>query len=594
MGTLRVVLRSFVFSALFADTEQNAAKHCSCARVLWSRYNKNKTTTARIIRYPQFKMSQEDYEGLSEEMGDFLEPLDANYARPGADEVDDMLDVIAREVDDNATRPDGQERRPSRRFSNVSLDLDPAEFEAFTESLEESLAKFDDFLERANVNGLEDSEHDKHEHSDQLTELRPIESLREKRNREQGELQSSTSPFASGMTSRIRNISGEKLSSMPAMHHGYATTSSLNQNNTLGSGAGAPQKNQTWEKSEPVLGEVTGNKMRRLLSDKSYFQSRPDTSEASKNAPWNQPKAAPTVNARTAMQSLLYGGSSQGSSQTTTAAAGATPSGWPSANPSAGGVTLAQMQQFTNAGAGFPAQQAQITTNPFQTGIQAGGVAQSTSVAQTATNSTFAAVSLQDMQRLAAAGVQFTAQAASNTAGTTPQNIAQAQTAQWPPQQKPAFASVSLQDMQRLAFSQQAQAAARAGQNNVQNGGFVAPAPRPAFASVSLQDMQRLAATGVSAPAQAAPVANSAIAGQTAAAKPVFASVSLQDMQRLASTGATFPMQTAAPAASAGVAAQAPAQAPTPPWSTAPKPAFATVTLEDMQRLANTTASLPT
>lgn len=510
-------------------------------------------------------------DGLTDEMlGDFLEPLDAGFSRPGADEVDDMLDVIAREVDGNQDMGPPQDR--PRRGSNISLDLDPAEFEAFTESLEESLAKFDEFLERANV-----SQHGSEEQEDELTELRPIESIREKRSRDHGSLQSG-SLNRSGMPSRIRNISGEKLSSMPAMHQGYATMSSLNKSTGLGSNS--PQKNQTWDKPEPILGEVTGNKMRRLLSEQSYFQSRPAVAtDASRNAPWHQPKT-PTVSARTAMQTLLHGGISQGHSQATPAAGRATTSttaSWPAPKQSSGGVTMSQMQH------------SRATTSGFQAGMQRSGINQSAQVAHNTSKPAFASVSLQDMQRLAGAGATFPTQSA--TAGTSmPQNSMQAQTKTFSSQQMPTFAAISLQDMQRLAnsgisFSSQGAASMQGGvgQTTMQTGGHAASAPKPTFATVSLQDMHRLAASGVAAPAQATHTAANSVQPSTMQPpkQPVFASVSLQDMQRLANSGPTFASQARAP-----VAASNSYQVPTPPWSTAQP-----VTVGNMHSLTNTTSS---
>ena len=524
----------------------------------------------------------DEFETMSSgSLGDFLE---SELRRGSDEEVDDLLDVIAREVNDNAI---GQDPLLGSGIGcNGNLDLDPSEFEAFTGSLQESLAKFDEFLERTNATGLDELD-------DELTELRPIETLREKRSREQETLQSLASPFGSDTFSRIRTISGEKLSSMPAMHQGYATTSSLNKKSTLS--ANEPQRNQTWDIPEPIIGEVTGNKMRRLLSEKSYFQSRPAPSEASKNAPWNQPKpAAPKQSTISAMQTLLNTGTAQVPSQAAPSASGSTASGWPPANHALGRVTVAQMQQRASMGQSPPTQ---TTAATLQTGIQGTGVRQSGGVP--AQSPAFAGVSLEDMQRLASAGPPFSTQATSATAGwAIPQGSAQCQASH------PMFAVVTLQDMQHLAssgFSIPAQAGMFAAvqrsapRNTLQSGGFAVPAPNPNFASVSLQDMQRLAATGVAAPAQAATAAPpQSSTGQNAMPPPtpMFAAVSLQDMQRLAATGINLSSQPAQ-ASSANASQNVAQAAPTPPWS-AVKPAFVQVTAEDMQRLASTGVSFPT
>ena len=280
----------------------------------------------------------------SHSLTDFLEPLDVS-----GHEVDDLLDELAKGISDNA---DGDFTSDGRRGSMASLDLDPIALEEMSCSLQESLAKFDEFLERANASN------ELKEQDDELTELKPFESLREKRSRDQNMNMSS-----GGMSPRIRSISGEQLSSMPSpMNRGFATTSSLHNKN---SAPNATQKNQTWDMPEPIVGEVTGNKMRRLLSDKSYFQSRPPSHDASKNAPWNEPKAAPMhmTDARTAMQSLLNGssGTPQVPSHSTQTAGATASSGWPSQpqqqpNANLNNMMLSQMQQLANTVPNFASQ----------------------------------------------------------------------------------------------------------------------------------------------------------------------------------------------------------------------------------------------
>jgi hypothetical protein len=504
----------------------------------------------------------------SHSLADFLEPLDGS-----GHEVDDLLDELAKNISDNASGQDfGSALYGSGRCeSNLSIDLDPNTLEEMACSLQESLAKFDDFLERANASN------DFREFDDELTELKPIETFREKRSRDLNVNMSS-----GGMSPRIRSISGEQLSSVPSpMNRGFATTSSLHNKN---SAPNAAQKNETWDMPEPVLGEVTGHKMRRLLSEKSYFQSRPPpANDASKNAPWNQPKAAPMTDARTAMHSLLN--SSNGTTQmlsNATQTAGVTSSfGWPSQpqqhpNSSLNNATLSQMQRLANAAPNFAFQTATVT--PQHVGTHA------------------ASSSAQQQQQSFASG--FLSQAAAAATGFMPHNSNQRQTQEhatsWTGQAKPGFVTISLQDMQRVAGTgvtfppQTTQSTTQASysQNAVPNA--TTPSSQvPTFASISVQDMQRLAASGFAMQGQ------TANAGQNAPMlppKPAFASVSLQDMQRLASTGVAFPTaQTVQPNATSGTPNSA--QAPPPPWASTQKPTFASITLEDMQRLASTGAT---
>ena len=528
-------------------------------------------------------ITHNEFDMLSESgsIGDFLEPLEAELAMSLVDDVDDMLDAIAREVDDDAfARLEGSGHGSNE---SINLDLDPVSLAEFTCSLQESLAKFDEFLERANGNGFGD------EIDDQLTELKPIQSSREKRGRDHDHGGLNSSAPGSGMSPRIRAISGEQLSSMPAMHHGYATMSSLKKDRSQFTGT-APQKNQAWDTPEPILGEVTGNKMRRLLSDKSYFHSRPTMgagpTDVTQNAAWGtQTKGVPSNTTRTSMQRLLSGGNSHPARQLKPTVAAARSSGWPAPKPSLGGISLAEMQRLASTGPG-----SQVASTPSQNFVASIGAVQNSEMPALAPKPAYASVSLQDMQRLAASGGVFPTQAAQPAA---PQSSAQNRsTGMSPP--KPVFASISLQDAQRraamaVAFAAQTSASGNSASKAAPAQSAPWSAPKPAFTAVSLQDMQRLASTGVSFPPQTAaapgsvtrnaPVAQSA--PWSAPAPHSFASVSLQDIQRLASTGVSFPGQAQAGPSASG------SGIPTPPWA-APAPAFGTATTQDMHRLAST------
>ena len=109
------------------------------------------------------------------------------------------------------------------------------------------------------------------------------------------------------------------------------------------------------------------------------------------------------------------------------------------------------------------------------------------------------------MQRLAGTGVSFPPQATQTTAQASFGRNPAVPAATAPSSQVPTFASISVQDMQRLAaasgFAMQAQSA-----NTGQNSSMLPP--KQAFASISLQDMQRLAATGAAFPTAQATQAN--------------------------------------------------------------------------------------
>jgi hypothetical protein len=91
------------------------------------------------------------------------------------------------------------------------------------------------------------------------------------------------------------------------MHRGYATTSAVDdQANWRSEFLKPPQQNQTWDHPEPILGEVTGSKMRRLQSQNSYFHSRPSTAmDLSNNASWALPMKPLNENQRVAGRMVM-------------------------------------------------------------------------------------------------------------------------------------------------------------------------------------------------------------------------------------------------------------------------------------------------
>jgi hypothetical protein len=501
------------------------------------------------------------------EMGDdFLEAMNDDSAN--GHEVDYLLDELAREA----------ETEPSTLESGAS----------FSAALKESMAKFDEFLERSNSGSIHSSCHSRESGElDEWRELRPTSgsgALVGKRSRDhfQGpprKMNSDVLPVS------IRTISGDNLSSMP-MHRSYATTSALNNQATCRADYLNPsQANQAWDDPEPILGEVTGSKMRRLVSQNSYFNSRPSTgTEGVKNASWALRTDAFGVDQRAATQMLLSGSSSGtknagfGASSSGTQKMGSltksraslrnltlstvhespkiTPNAsWAALKPAPRSFSIENMRRLSNAG-NFPSHGVSSTSDNGAKDVASG-----------APKAAFAGVSLEEMQRLASTGPSFSSQAASATMASGTQN---AISGEWRQAPKPAFGNMTMEEMIRLAntgtsLSSQAASATvlNATQKSISGVGW--QGSNPAFGNVTMEDMLRLANSGASFPSQGQ-------AWQTP--NPASEPVSLEDMRRLANPNVSMSSQTPV----------LPSQAPT-------TPAFGSVTLEDMQRLANTRAS---
>ena len=187
----------------------------------------------------------------------------------------------------------------------------------------------------------------------------------------------------------------------------------------------------------------------------------------------------------------------------------------------------------------------------------------------------FASVTLQDMQRLASSGATFPAQASAPTTSSSGVPV--------PPwavsSPTPATGMSTMQNMQlaaRAAASSNPFGSGAQSFGNVQQA--TATAPKPAFTTVSLEDMQRLAGTGVTpqnvarVPAQAQTQnAPWKTAPKSATTAPVGGA------QKSTLTSAPAKVQTDTAVASQTTSSAEPT----------PKPTFASVTIDDMQRLVD-------
>jgi hypothetical protein len=143
---------------------------------------------------------------------------------------------------------------PSATDENQSIEPSTRQsLAAFASTLKESMAKFDAFL---GVN------------SETPDELREVASP-SKRRRDQYHDWHPTSNIYPGPA---HTLSGDNLSSLIGMRHGYATTSAVNgQANCRSEFLKPSQQNQMWDTPEPVLTELTESEMRRLRSRNSCF-----------------------------------------------------------------------------------------------------------------------------------------------------------------------------------------------------------------------------------------------------------------------------------------------------------------------------------
>ena len=296
------------------------------------------------------------------------------------------------------------------------------------------------------------------------------------------------------------------------MHRGYSTTSSLRNKQAEVS---EPQKNATWGE-EPIIGEVTGSKMRRLLSNNSYFHSHPTPpppgAGGSQNATWGAPKPPRGPGNRSAMQNLLNSNSyvpTARTNPTSDASSAGSNAAWPPIpKPAVAQVTVEDMQRLAASfnpflssppQVGAPTQggnQNSTCPNPFlpspQVGAptqggnqnstrpnpflpsQAPAAGQSTNAAWPTPKPSLGQVTVEDMQRLAASHNPFLPSPAVPA-------VSQSQNAAWPTP-KPALGKITVEEMQRLATHKPflASPTTAPSQSASQNAALLSPKPTPA------------------------------------------------------------------------------------------------------------------